>query len=265
MKAAIFDLDNTLVDSLKIHEKAYLKIFKKYEIEYEKNKLRKLFGRSSKSIVQTVLDENNLDLDANKIHKEKQELYQKISKDSIELLPGAQYLLELLKFSGAKIGLASGGIKRNVYDAIEMTNISGYFDVVYTGSDVSDGKPDPEIFQKTAKKLKVKPKDCIVFEDSFYGVEAAKKSDMFCVAVATGVHTKDDLSEADLVLDELSDFIEVFHNYFGKKSRLKWIKICPQCQSENVSLFIGGHTGQNQCKDCGFVGFVLEVEKEIDS
>ena len=122
MKAAIFDLDNTLVDTLKIHEKAYRTIFKKYNIKYEKAKLRKLFGISPPKILKTVLDDLNLKLDVDKLHKEKQELYLKLAKGKIELMPGAAHLLELLKSSDVKIGLASGGTKKNVYDALESVN-----------------------------------------------------------------------------------------------------------------------------------------------
>ena len=66
MKAAIFDLDNTLVDSLKIHEKAYRIIFEKYGIKYEKAKLRKLFGISPPQILKSVLEDQNLSLDIDK-------------------------------------------------------------------------------------------------------------------------------------------------------------------------------------------------------
>ena len=71
MKAAIFDLDNTLADTLKLHEKAYRTIFKKYNIKYGKAKLRKLFGTSPPKILKTVLEETNLSFDVEKLYKEK--------------------------------------------------------------------------------------------------------------------------------------------------------------------------------------------------
>ena len=146
MKAAIFDLDNTLVDSLKFHEKAYRTIFEKYKIKYDKARLRKLFGISPPKILKRVLDEQNHNLDLNKLYKEKQELYLKLAKGKIRLLPGALHLLEVLKSLRVKIGLASGGTKKNVYDALESTKIVDFFDVIYSGSEVNNGKPHPEIF-----------------------------------------------------------------------------------------------------------------------
>ena len=70
-----------------------------------------------------------------------------------------------------------------------------------------DSKPDPEIFLKTAKQLKTKPQACIVFEDSIFGVKAAKSAGMGCVAVTTGVYSKQELEKAkpDLAVTSLED------------------------------------------------------------
>ena len=86
-------------------------------------------------------------------------------------------------------------------------SLEKYFEVVLTAESVSHSKPDPEIFLKTASELKANPEKCVVFEDSIFGVKAAKSAEMGCVAVTTGVYTKEELEaeKPDLVVKTLKD------------------------------------------------------------
>jgi beta-phosphoglucomutase-like phosphatase (HAD superfamily) len=88
---------------------------------------------------------------------------------------------------------------------LQINGIADCFDTVLTVEAVAHSKPDPEIFLKTAKQLKTKPQSCVVFEDSIFGVKAAKAAGMNCVAVATGVYTMDELKveKPDLIVKSL--------------------------------------------------------------
>jgi beta-phosphoglucomutase-like phosphatase (HAD superfamily) len=87
-----------------------------------------------------------------------------------------------------------------------VLGLTEFFDVVVTVDEVSKTKPDPEIFLKAAEKLGVKPTDCVVVEDSIFGVKAAKAADMGCVAVTQGAYKADELAQAnpDLIVNSLS-------------------------------------------------------------
>ena len=82
-----------------------------------------------------------------------------------------------------------------------------YFEVILTADSVSHSKPNPEIFLKTASELKMNPEKCVVFEDSIFGVKAAKSANMGCVAVTTGVYSKQELEveKPDLIVKTLND------------------------------------------------------------
>ena len=90
---------------------------------------------------------------------------------------------------------------------VEANNLKKYFEVILTADSVSHSKPNPEIFLKTATELKMNPEKCVIFEDSIFGVKAAKSAGMGCVAVTTGVYSKQELEKEkpDLVVKTLNE------------------------------------------------------------
>ncbi len=84
-------------------------------------------------------------------------------------------------------------------------SLENCFDVVLTVEAVIHSKPDPEIFLKTAQQLKAKPQECVVFEDSIFGIKAAKSANMCCIAVTTGVYKEEELKveKPDLIVESL--------------------------------------------------------------
>ncbi len=94
-----------------------------------------------------------------------------------------------------------------VMHLLHNNGIADCFDTILTVEAVSNSKPDPEIFLKTAEHLKAKPKECVVFEDSIFGVKAAKTANMGCIAVTTGVYSKQELEQEkpDLIVETLKD------------------------------------------------------------
>ncbi len=124
----------------------------------------------------------------------------------MKLFPGAKELLETLQ-GKVKMGLASMNNRSVITNLVEAKCLEKYFDVILTADSVSHSKPDPEIFLKTASGLKVDPEKCVVFEDSIFGVKAAKSGKMGCVAVTTGVYSARELEVAkpDLIVKTLKD------------------------------------------------------------
>ena len=102
-----------------------------------------------------------------------------------------------------------------VMHLLQINEIADCFDTVLTVEAVSHSKPDPEIFLKTAEQLKAKPQACVVFEDSIFGVQAAKSADMGCIAVTTGVYNEEELEmeRPDLIVKSLRRPPN-FHFYF---------------------------------------------------
>lgn len=100
------------------------------------------------------------------------------------------------------MGIASNSDKKFVLNIIQNTNLLDYFKSVLTINDIKEPKPSPEIYLLSAKKMGLKPQECVVIEDSIYGIEAAKRAKMKCIAVA---HTlpKEKLQKADLLLEQV--------------------------------------------------------------
>jgi beta-phosphoglucomutase len=197
IKAFIFDFDGTLVDLFDKHLEAFQEVVKKrYNLDFTREDLDAGYGMVGEDILRLFFEKHNLQLskeEVREVAKDRRELALKKISGNITLLPGAEKLLENLKKEGYKIAIATS-CSKNVCDAaFAMPAFRGRLDAVTTGSEVSKGKPHPEIFLKTALKLGLKPGECIVFEDSTYGVQAGKKAGMKVVAVTTGHESKERL------------------------------------------------------------------------
>jgi beta-phosphoglucomutase len=120
--------------------------------------------------------------------------------DESEILPDVPRVLNLLKKKKQPISL--GSASKNARTILERVSLKDQFDAIVDGNDVSKAKPDPEVFLIAAKRLNVKPENCIVFEDSVAGVEAANVANM----ISIGIGSKDVLGHADYIF---SDFTEI--------------------------------------------------------
>ncbi len=102
-----------------------------------------------------------------------------------EPLPGALSVVTALRLSGQRLGLASSSIRPWVEACLERIGLPNAFEVLVTGSEVENGKPDPEIYLKAAERMGVSPRDCLAFEDAPAGIESAKAAGMTVWAVRT--------------------------------------------------------------------------------
>lgn len=115
-------------------------------------------------------------------------------------------LLEYLQ-GKVKLGLASMNDGEVIDNLLKMTNTQRFFAATLTADDISNPKPNPEIFLKCALKLRSSQEKCVVVEDSIFGVGAAKKARMGCIAVLTGVYSRTKLEKAgaDLLVSSLRE------------------------------------------------------------
>lgn len=185
-KAFIFDLDGVIVDTAKYHFLAWQKIANELDIDFtlEHNELLK--GVSRVRSLDIILELGKViasQEDKNKwlIQKNEEYLTYLVDMDQSELLPGVLTLLQYLKEKNQPIAL--GSASKNARPILEKTGIRHYFDAVVDGNDVTNAKPDPEVFLMAAKLLNTKPEDSIVFEDSVAGVQAANIGNMTSIGI----------------------------------------------------------------------------------
>ncbi len=155
-----------------------------------------------------TLRSNNIVFDEAKIDglMEKKTKIQVKVLSRIHLFEGAVELLDSLR-PKLKMALATMS-NRNIIDKIlSMKGLGGYFDFVITADEVSKPKPDPEVFLECASKLGCQPEKCVVVEDSVFGIVAAKKVNMRCIAIPSGAYSKAELEKEhpDLIVDSLKE------------------------------------------------------------
>jgi len=211
MKAVIFDKDGVLSETFDIHAKAHLKVLADHDVKATKEDVAKKYGMLTSEILKEIMEDYGKKITeetAKKMAIEKDKIYLKLAEKELKLLPGVKEMLEYLKNKGYKIGLASSSSPGSIQQILRVTNIKKFFDATISGWDIKKGKPNPDIFLECAKKLKVKARECVVVEDSVYGIEAAKKAGMKCIAVATGQHTLEELQKMkpDWLLNTLEEF-----------------------------------------------------------
>jgi beta-phosphoglucomutase len=206
-EAAIFDWDGTLADTRKVIVISFQKTLNEINIEVSSEYIERRIGIGAAETFRDVMRSNKMPVNEKLV----QHLVERKSQLEIELIPqvklfpGARELLEVL-CGKLKVGLASMNNHSVIFHMVEANGLKKYFVVILTADSVSHSKPNPEIFLKTASELRISPEKCVVFEDSIFGVKAAKSAKMGCVAVTTGVYSEEELKaeHPDLVVKTLN-------------------------------------------------------------
>ena len=199
-KGAIFDLDGTIVNTMKIHDKAWEKVFLKYNVVLDSKEIAEHTGKKNVDFAKQILAKRKIgSLDSKQLAKEKDEvLLDMLFREAPYIFPGMIELLEMLQKNQVKLALATSATQQTAL--ILGKDVLLYFPVKVFAKDVAKGKPDPEIFLLAAKRMNLKVEDCVVFEDSENGIEAAKSGGFMCIAKNN--NTSQDLTRADLIIKE---------------------------------------------------------------
>ena len=185
-KAFIFDLDGVIVDTAKYHFLAWQKIASDLGIEFTPEHNEELKGVSRIRSLDIILRLGNIEAseeNKNKWLKQKNEDYLAYieNMDESEILPGVVNILEFIKQKNQLIGL--GSASKNARPILEKVKILHLFDAIVDGNDVTNAKPDPEVFLRAAKLLNATNKNSMVFEDSVAGIQAANIADMTSIGI----------------------------------------------------------------------------------
>lgn len=203
-RAALWDVDGTLIDSREYHWLSWRGALAGEGFKVTPEQFADSFGRRNDEILRGYFPAYSSD-DITRVGEAKEVAYRRLVREQgIGLLPGVRRWLDRLHEQGWRQAVASSAPRANLEVIVEALGLDGYFAAVAAAEDVTEGKPDPQVFLVAAAKLGVEPPDCVVVEDAPAGTEAARRAGMRCV----GVLSSHGELTADIVvrtLEELPD------------------------------------------------------------
>jgi beta-phosphoglucomutase len=184
IRAVLWDLDGTLVDSEEYHWRAWREIMAAEGIAITRDDFLATFGQRNDAILPNWLGTGVSPERVQKIGDAKERRYRELVKsEGLAPLPGVVEWVKRLRTEDWRQAVASSAPRRNVEVVLEALNLAEYFQATVSAEDVHVGKPDPEVFLSAASRVDVPPDRCVVVEDAAAGIEAATRAGMRCIGV----------------------------------------------------------------------------------
>lgn len=213
LRAVLWDLDGTLVDSGDYHWRAWRDTMRGEGVDLTYEQFLASFGQKNDAILAAWMGAAATPDVIRRIGDGKELLYRQLAaKEGLVSLPGAADWVARLHEGGWRQAIASSAPAENVRVMLDALNLDCYFDAVVSAEDVTAGKPDPQVFLAAAAKLQVPPAACVVVEDAAAGIEAARRAGMKCVGVSPSSELAADVfvrSLTDLPADAFARLLEL--------------------------------------------------------
>ncbi|MBT1280292.1 HAD family phosphatase [Thermoanaerobacter sp. CM-CNRG TB177] len=207
IKAVVFDMDGVIIDSEPIHIKLENELFKSLGLEISEEEHLTFVGASSYYMWRKIKERFNLPQSVEELVEKDRKMYLDHVLRTGEIIPieGITETVKKLFEKKYKLAVASSSPIDVIKLVVKKLAIDNCFEVLVSGDYVENSKPSPDIFLYTAAKLKVKPYECVVIEDSYNGVHGAKKAGMTVIGFKNPNSGNQDLSEADFIVDSLGE------------------------------------------------------------
>jgi HAD superfamily hydrolase (TIGR01509 family) len=215
LRAVIFDFNGIIVDDEPIHFELFRRVFREEGIVLtEQDYYARYLGFDDRGAFLAGFQDNNRPLDAAKLAEminRKAAYYQEAIRNHVAIFPGVKSLVGKLA-PNLPLAVASGALRHEIETILTTAGLIQHFKAIVSAEDVTQGKPEPEIFLKALAALNdrggngnlIGASDCVVIEDSKEGVRGARRAGMKCLAV-TNSHPAELLNEADAVVKSLED------------------------------------------------------------
>jgi len=182
-RAYLFDCDGTIVDSMPLHYIAWKRALGEWNCHFEEELFYSWGGRPVKEIISALNEMQGLEMPVEVVAKRKENLYFEL-EDQLKAIPEVIEHIEA-KHGHIPMAVVSGSRRNSVMHSLSTLGLVEKFDVLVCAEDYARGKPAPDCFLTAAERLGVEPKDCLVFEDTDMGIEAATAAGMSWVRVPT--------------------------------------------------------------------------------
>jgi len=199
IKALLFDLDGTLIDSEKFHFDCWNTFLRPYHVNIEfKDWLSNYAGIPLPKNAKTIIDRYKIDEDLESfINRREKITFDGFRTTDIQLMPFALEFVQFAYEKGLTLAVVTASPKIDVEAVFERNGLAKYFSLFITRTDVSKSKPDPESYNLCLERLGVQKDECIVFEDTLNGVKSAMAAGLTCYAIQSNVRAHQKLKVAD--------------------------------------------------------------------
>jgi len=212
VKAAIFDLDGTLINNEWIYDSAYCEVLKSLDISCEH--LNHTPGIGLEENWKRMIKDLNIERTSAELAAQTREIYlQKLGE--IKIRAGARELIFHLKRKRVLAVLATSTTKDVADQVLKQITAENLFNFTVFGNEVEHKKPAPDIFLKAMDKAGVFPREAVIIEDSAAGVEAGKTAGAKVIALKTDWYTRDQLSRADYIAESFDQILKLIKSERG--------------------------------------------------
>ena len=212
IKAVIFDMDGVIINSEHLWDRGLSELMSRYGAVYDEETKILCMGRSLEESSEVMKKMHNIDIGTTTFVQEQIAIVIALYDKELDFMPGFMSLNDSLRLRNVKTCIATSSeeiLMKAVDSKLDLTRLF-YGNVVFRQPPLRSN-PAPDLFLAAASKLGVKPEECVVIEDSPFGVEAALNAGMKVIAVTSSTHAKH-LTKADLIVDSLE---EINHNVIG--------------------------------------------------
>jgi HAD superfamily hydrolase (TIGR01509 family) len=207
--AVIFDMDGVLVDSEPMHLDAMREVLRPYGVPYTDEENEQFFGFTDLEVFRILRERHGRLPDARELADRRAELLVRQTRERTVPMRGIPEVPRRLRALGYRLAVASSSAVEVIEATVEVLGLAPVFEALVSGLEVGRGKPAPDVFLETARRLALPPRDCLAVEDSRNGLLAAKAAGMACAAVPCPATRHEDFVEADFRLATLPELLQL--------------------------------------------------------
>jgi beta-phosphoglucomutase len=213
LKGILFDMDGVLLDSEALTSEAAVEYFARKGYEIKTEDFIPFYGMGEEKYFGGVAEKYNIPFDVETEKYKVYDLFSEMAQGKLKPMPGVPEFIKRVKSMNLRTAVATSASRYKMKINLRLIGLNeSEFDTVVTGEDITENKPDPEIFIQAATNLGLKPLECLVVEDAPGGVQAAKAAGCKCMAVMTSFSEKE-LAKADWIVKNLTSYPpEIFND-----------------------------------------------------
>ena len=205
IKAVVFDLDGLMFNTEMLYQQVGGEILRRRGKTFGPDLLDRIMGRRTHVALQMIIDWHGLPDTVETLSAESTEIFSGILDTQLRQMPGLSDLLDALEAANIPKAVATSSNRAFTLRVLGQFDLVSRFVFILTAEDVTEGKPDPEIYRTAAARLNVEPQQMLVLEDSYNGCQAAIAAGAFAVAVPGGHSLSHDFSGSNLIASSLAD------------------------------------------------------------